>query len=95
MTQVFGWLGFSLFLVFYAPQTIRMLRTKDVSGLSLSAWVILWLALLSYLVYSIAIKNVVFTAGNGIGLFQASVQLGLILKYRNRQGENTDGNSKR
>ena len=95
MAQVFGWLGFSLFIVFYAPQTIRMVRTRDVSGLSLSAWVILWFGLLAYVVYSILLHNVVFIAGNAVGLAQTSVQLGLILKYRKKQGATTDGNSKR
>ncbi|MBI4295158.1 MAG: hypothetical protein HY669_03220 [Chloroflexi bacterium] len=90
MAQVFGWLGFSLFLIFYAPQTIKMLKTRDVRGLSVSAWVILWLGLFSYLVYSIALRNVVFTAGNAIGLAQASLQLVLILRYRNRRALRTD-----
>lgn len=95
MTQVFGWIGFSLFLVFYAPQTIRTLRTHDVSGLSLPAWVILWLGLAAYVIYSALLKNVVFIAGNSVGLVQTTLQLGLILKYRNNQGGKTDGNSNR
>ncbi|MBI2303367.1 MAG: hypothetical protein HYU86_01290 [Chloroflexi bacterium] len=82
--SLFGWLGFALFQVFWFPQLAKTLRTKDVSGLSLSAWIILWVGLLFYLIYSVSIGDVIFTLGNGTGLIQASVQLGLIWKYSKR-----------
>ena len=83
ITQSFGWVGFVLLQVFYMPQTIRMLKTKDVTGLSLMAWIILWLGLLSYVVYSIARRDIIFILGNLAGLVQTSLQIGLILKYKN------------
>ena len=81
--QTIGWVGFVLLQVFYMPQTIRMLRTRDVTGISLMAWVILWLGLFCYILYSIARRDPVFVAGNMAGLAQTSLQIGLILKYRN------------
>lgn len=83
IAQSFGWAGFALLQIFYMPQTIRMLKTKDVTGLSLMAWIILWLGLFSYVVYSIAIRDIIFIVGNSAGLAQTSLQIGLILKYKN------------
>jgi uncharacterized protein with PQ loop repeat len=83
VAQAFGWAGFALLQVFYMPQTIRMLKTKDVTGLSLMAWVILWLGLFCYVLYSIAQRDLIFILGNTAGLAQTSLQIGLILKYKN------------
>lgn len=80
--ELIGWLGFGLIQLFYIPQIIRTLRTRDVSGLSLFSWVVLWLGLLGYLVYSAWRRDPVFVAGNAIGLLQTSFQLGLIWRYR-------------
>ncbi len=41
--QILGWLGFALMQVFFLPQTLKILKTKRVTGLSLPAWLILWL----------------------------------------------------
>ena len=80
--QAIGWVGFALFQVFYVPQTVKILRTRQVVGLSLLAWTILWLGMLCYVIYSAQIGDLVFMVGNGVGLAQTSLQLGLILRYR-------------
>ncbi len=84
--ELFGWIGFVLFQVFYVPQVVKVVRSRDASGLSLPSWIILWVALLLYLVYSIYRSDPVFTVGNAAGLAQASVMLVLILRYGKRQG---------
>ncbi|MBI2909251.1 MAG: hypothetical protein HYX92_16525 [Chloroflexi bacterium] len=82
--QIFGWLGFITMQIFFLPQTAKILRTRDVTGLSLPAWVILWLGFAFYVTYSLAIMDVVFIVGNTMGLLQTSLQIGLILRYRTR-----------
>jgi MtN3 and saliva related transmembrane protein len=82
--QVLGWIALGLVQTFYLPQTIKIIRTKEVAGLSLSSWVILWLGLLFYLVYSIYVGNMVFTVGNAAGVFQSTLVIGLVLRYRPR-----------
>ncbi|MDO8491536.1 MAG: PQ-loop domain-containing transporter [Dehalococcoidia bacterium] len=85
--ELFGWIGFVLFQVFYIPQVVKVIRSQDATGLSLPSWLILWVALLLYLVYSIYRRDPVFTVGNAAGLVQASVMLFLIQRYgRRRQG---------
>ncbi len=82
--QIFGWLGFVTMQIFFVPQTMKILRTRDVSGLSLPAWVLLWLGFAFYVTYSVAVNDVVFIVGNAMALLQTSLQIGLILKYRGR-----------
>ncbi|MBI4286816.1 MAG: hypothetical protein HY671_00105 [Chloroflexi bacterium] len=84
--QFLGWIGFILVESFYVPQLIKTVRTRNVSGFSLTAWAVLWLGMAFYLVYSIMIHDPVFTVGNGVGLGAASFQIALILKYRKRGG---------
>lgn len=80
----FGWIGLVLLQSFYFPQTIKIVKTREVIGLSLLAWVMLWFGLLSYLVYSIYVGDKVFTAGNAAGLLQSTLVIWLILRYRTR-----------
>ena len=80
--ELTGWLGFGFIQLFYIPQIIRTLRTRDVKGLSLFSWAVLCLGLLASLVYSTWRRDPVFMAGNAIGLLQTSFQLGLIWRYR-------------
>jgi lipid-A-disaccharide synthase-like uncharacterized protein len=77
-----GWLGFALFQLFYIPQIIRTVRSKDVKGLSLFSWTVLWLGLVASLGYSLWRRDPVFIAGNAMGLVQTSFQLGLMWRYR-------------
>ena len=82
--QIVGWLGFVFIQLCYLPQLIRSFRTRDVSGVSLGTWVLLWFGLVCYFLYGLYIRDVVFSAGNGAGAVLTSLQIALILKYRNR-----------
>jgi uncharacterized protein with PQ loop repeat len=82
--QVLGWIGLGLVQTFYLPQTIKIIRTKEVVGLSLLSWVILWVGLFFYLIYSIYVGDKVFIVGNSAGVFQSALVIWLILRYRAR-----------
>jgi uncharacterized protein with PQ loop repeat len=86
--EIIGWIGFALIQTFYVPQTIKILRSHDVSGLALPSWFILATALLCYLVYSIYRHDPVFITGNALGALQATIMIGLILKYRTGKESN-------
>ena len=83
--EIAGWVGFALTQSFYIPQLIKILRNHDVSGLALPSWFILAIALLSYLLYSVSIHNIVFIAGNAMGMLQSLFMIALILRYRKSQ----------
>ena len=82
--EIIGWLGFALIQTFYIPQVVKILRSQDVSGLALTSWLVLAMALALLLVYSIWRHDSVFIAGNSMGLVQSSFMIGLILKYNKR-----------
>ena len=80
--EIVGWVGFALIQTFYLPQIIKIVKSHDVSGLALPSWFILTVALVFYLIYSISIHDPIFIAGNAVGALQATIMIGLILKYR-------------
>ena len=83
--EIIGWAGFALTQSFYLPQTIKILRNRDVSGLSLPSWFILAIALFCLLLYSIHRHDLVFIAGNGLGMTQSLFMISLILWYGRSQ----------
>jgi uncharacterized protein with PQ loop repeat len=68
-----GWLAVVLTQVFYVPNTIRIVRTRDVQGYSLLGWALLCIGLACYLVYFAAqgdpvgiVANICGVAGSGL-----------------------------
>jgi len=61
-----------------------MLRTRDVGGLSLYAWALMWTALACNVIYAAHISDIIFLAGSAAGLAQTSMQIGLIFLFRLR-----------
>ncbi len=90
--EIVGWAGFALTQIFYIPQTIKILRSRDVSGLSLSSWFILAIALLCYLIYSIYRDDLVFIVGNAAGMTQSLLMIALILKFGKKQAAQPSDN---
>jgi uncharacterized protein with PQ loop repeat len=82
--EIIGWVGFALTQTFYIPQTVKILRSHDVSGLALPSWFILAIALFCLLLYSISRHDKVFIAGNALGMMQSLLMISLILWYRKR-----------
>ncbi len=69
--------------VFYVPNTIRLLRTRDVGGYSLVAWLMLSAGLACYLVYFIARGDPVGIVANIFGVSGASLTTACIWRWRN------------
>ena len=80
-----GWVGFALAQSYYLPQTIKILKKRDVSGLSLLSWCILAVALFFYLLYSIYQHDIVFIVGNAAGTTQSLLMIALIMYYGKKQ----------
>jgi len=83
--EIVGWAGFGLIQIFYIPQTFKILRSRDASGLSLPSWFILAVGLLCYLIYSIYRDDLIFTVGNAAGLVQSLLMIALILKFNEKK----------
>jgi uncharacterized protein with PQ loop repeat len=83
--EIIGWAGFALTQSFYIPQTLKILRNHDVSGLSLPSWSILAVALFCLLLYSISRHDTVFIVGNAAGMTQSLLMIALIVRFSKRQ----------
>ncbi|MBI2766824.1 MAG: hypothetical protein HYX53_13065 [Chloroflexi bacterium] len=68
--------------VFWIPNIARILRTRDVDGYSLLAWVVMTAGLSSWLVYFIARGDVVGTVANVSGVSGAALTTGLVWRWR-------------
>lgn len=90
--EIVGWAGFALTQIFYIPQTFKILRNRDASGLSLPSWFILAIALLCYLIYSVYRHDTVFIVGNAAGMAQSLLMIALILKFGKKQAAKPSSN---
>lgn len=82
-----GWFAVVLTQVFYIPNTMRILRTKDVQGYSLLAWGMLCLGLACYLVYFASKGDPVGIVANLFGVVGSGLTTFCIWKWRGRSAE--------
>jgi len=80
--MIFGWMGV-LFGLFVAPmQLMKIMRTKQVSGISMITYIFLDLAILCYFIHAIEIGDPPFMVANGLNL-TVNVAISVLLwKYR-------------
>ena len=79
MKNVFGVLGIVLVQCCYIPQTVEILMTGNVAGISVSMFVILTLGLSSFAVHSVWTRNHLYTVSNAIGLINTATVLFLLI----------------
>jgi len=77
-----GWMAVVLTQVFYVPNTIRIVRTRDVQGYSLLGWSLLFLGLGCYLVYFAARGDPVGIVANACGVTGAGATTFCIWRWR-------------
>ena len=66
--ELVGWVATVLTQTFYVPNTVRILRTRNVEGYSLFGWSLLCLGLACYLVYFISQGDPVGIVANACGV---------------------------
>ena len=67
----------------FIPQAIKTIKTKDVSGISLSMYSVFTGGTLLWLIYGIVSANIPVTVANSITLLFAAIILAYKIKYRN------------
>ena len=82
--EAIGWLAVVLTQVFYIPNTVRILRTRDVQGYSLLAWLLLFTGLACYLVYFAWRGDVVGIVANASGVVGAGLTTFCIWLWKDR-----------
>jgi lipid-A-disaccharide synthase-like uncharacterized protein len=73
--------------VFWFPNITRIVRTKDVEGYSLAAWLIMFTGLSCWLLYFATKGDVVGVVANVCGVTGAGITLGCIWYFGKRREE--------
>jgi len=85
IAEAVGWVAVVLTQLFYVPNTIRILRTRDVQGYSLLGWGMLVTGLACYLVYFAAQGDPVGIVANAFGVGGAGLTTFCIWRWRERE----------
>lgn len=80
--DLLGYLGTILINIAYFPQIYKTIKSRDVSGLSPSMYIILVLSGITWCTYAVALKSIPLFLCNSINLIQAIVILVLIKKNK-------------
>ena len=81
ITTIIGYLGLAFGLGVAPPQIIKILKTKNVTGVSKLTYWLLCACLVCYFIHAVAIGATVFIISNGINMFINFFTLYLIHKY--------------
>lgn len=72
--------------IFYFPQTVKLLKTKKSSGLSIQSWILWVTSSFSYTLYAILVsKDGMLIFETCLELFFCLLILVLAIKYRNNK----------
>ncbi|MGE0601964.1 MAG: SemiSWEET family sugar transporter [Dehalococcoidia bacterium] len=89
--ELVGWVAVVLTQVFWIPNILRLVRTREVEGYSLVAWGLMFIGLSCWLFYFLAKGDVVGIVANTSGVTGAAITLGCIWLWRrgtHRIGDN-------
>ena len=81
-TDIIGSLAAIMTTVSFMPQVLHTLRTKDVSGISLSMYSVFTVGVSLWLVYGILLGELPIIIANTVTVALASTILAMKLKYR-------------
>ncbi|MFN8508091.1 MAG: hypothetical protein U0547_11070 [Dehalococcoidia bacterium] len=84
MIEVVGWAAVALTQVFWVPNIARLVRTRDVDGHSLTAWLVMVAGLACWLLYFAVKGDVVGMVANVSGVTGAAVTTFCVWKWRRR-----------
>ena len=84
MIEVIGWAAVVLTQVFWIPNIARILRTRDVDGHSLTAWLVMVAGLACWLTYFTVKGDVAGMVANVSGVTGAAITTFCVWKWRRR-----------
>ncbi|MBR1373047.1 SemiSWEET transporter [bacterium] len=80
--EFLGYLAGICTAIVFLPQTIQTIRSKNVSGLSLTTYIIYCIGMISWILYGIYLHSVQMVLFNAISLIFAAIILYMIFKSR-------------
>ena len=79
IAEALGYIGGTCIAIAFLPQTLQIIKKKDVRGLSLSTYIIYCIGILSWILYGIYLKSVQVILFNTISLFFSVIILYYII----------------
>lgn len=80
--ELLGYFAAFCTTISFLPQTIKTIKTKDTSGLSLSMYVLFFIGIACWFIYGLIISNYPLLIANGITIILAGIILFMKLKYK-------------
>jgi len=80
--ELLGYIAGICTAIAFLPQSIQTIRSKNVSGLSLSTYIIYCIGVLSWIVYGMYLHSIPMIVFNAISLFFAFLILLMIVKNK-------------
>ncbi len=92
MVEFIGYLAGFLAMISFVPQVVKTLRSKSAEDISLSMLLLTLTTNLLFVVYGIALHLMPIVIMIGIMSGIIALQIGLTLKYRNKESPNNSMN---
>ena len=80
--EIIGYVAGICTAIVFLPQSVRTIKTKDTSGLSLESYVIYCIGMVSWILYGIYLHSLQMILFNSVSLFFAAIILYIILRQR-------------
>lgn len=75
MLEIIGYLAASCTTLSFVPQAVKVIRTRETKGISLSMYAIFTLGVILWFVYGIIVHNIPIIAANAITTVLAAIIL--------------------
>lgn len=80
--EILGYFAAFCTTISFLPQTIKTIKTRDTSGLSLSMYLLFFVGVTCWFAYGVIISNYPLLIANGITVVLAGIILGMKIKYK-------------
>ncbi len=82
MIEIIGYLAAFLTTISFLPQALKVIKTKDTSGISLIMYTLFVVGVFLWLVYGFTIQDMAITSANAITFVLATIVLVFKIKYK-------------
>ena len=83
--EFLGYLAGVCVAVAFLPQTLKTIKDKNVSGLSLVSYIIYCTGIISWVLYGFYLKSIQMVVFNAISLIFAGIVLYMIIRYKKKK----------
>ncbi len=84
--ELLGYIAGICTAVVFLPQSIKTVKSKDVTGLALSTYIIYNIGMLSWILYGVYLHSAQMIIFNSISFVFSSIILGMIVAQRKKHG---------